>query len=184
MNKKMWSLYRDSENGKKIIEMFNSEVDDAYSGVEGLFEYAKKWGSMVEPKHASTWSFMFYANFTANNQLGEENPTRDDFGKFVETFEIVESEMDDDGNISFYNDAKAVWIKKNDYRMQPQLCRLCQRQQAEVGQERQHLRAARLPVLLRPGNAERHRREGGRGDSQHGSHDAEKLAQAGTHRAD
>ena len=46
MNKKMWNLYKDSENGKKAIELFDPEVEDVYKGIEDLFEYAKKWGSM------------------------------------------------------------------------------------------------------------------------------------------
>ena len=116
MNKKMWNLYKDSEDGKKTIELFNPNVEDAYAGIEGLFEYAMKWGSMVEPKYASTWFFLFYTNFTANNLLGENNPTREEFGNFMESFSIVESEIDEEGNISFYEDAKALWIKKDDYR--------------------------------------------------------------------
>ena len=28
MNKKMWNLYKDSENGKKVIELFNPAVED------------------------------------------------------------------------------------------------------------------------------------------------------------
>ena len=53
MNKKMWNLYKDSENGKKVIELFNPEVENIYQGIETLFDYAKKWGSMIEPEHAA-----------------------------------------------------------------------------------------------------------------------------------
>lgn len=112
----MWNLYKDSEAGKNIIKLFNPEVEDVYDGIEKIFEYAKNCGSMVEAKHSSIWFFLFYTNFTAQKLIWGNTPTRDDFEKFVNTFEVIESEMDEEGNISFYNDAKAVWIKKHDFR--------------------------------------------------------------------
>ena len=77
---------------------------------------AMKWGSNVNPQHASIWAFLFYTNFTAKNMLGEENPTREEFEKFIDSFDIVESEMDEEGNVTFYDDAKSVWIKADDFR--------------------------------------------------------------------
>lgn len=116
MNKKMWNLYKDSENGKKVIELFNPDAENINAGIEGMFEYAMKWGSNVNPQHASIWAFLFYTNFTAKNILGEENPTREEFEKFIDSFDIVESEMDEEGNVTFYDDAKSVWIKADDFR--------------------------------------------------------------------
>ena len=49
MNKKMWNLYKDSEDGKKVIDAFNPGVEDVYAGIEGMFEYAKKIGCTVGP---------------------------------------------------------------------------------------------------------------------------------------
>ncbi len=116
MNKKMWNLYKDSENGKKVIELFNPDAEDMIAGIEGMFDYAMKWGSTFNPKHASTWAFLFYTNFTAKNMLGNENPSRDEFKKFIGSFDIVESEMDEEGNITFHDGANAVLIKADDYR--------------------------------------------------------------------
>lgn len=116
MNKKMWNLYKDSEEGKRVIEVFNPEVEDVSLGVEHVFEFAQKLGGRVKPEHAATWGYLFYANFIANNYFGEENPTREEFEKFVDSFEVIEASIEDDGNVVFSDDAKAVWVKKDDFR--------------------------------------------------------------------
>lgn len=44
MNTKLWNFYKNSEKGKKAIELFNPEVEDLTKGITDLFEYAKQWG--------------------------------------------------------------------------------------------------------------------------------------------
>lgn len=116
MNKKMWNLYKDSENGKKVIELFNPSAEDVVLSIEHLFEYAQKLGSRIKPEHAATWSYLFYANLTANNYFGDENPTREEYERFVNDFSVIEATIEEDGNIIFSEDEKAVWVKSTDYR--------------------------------------------------------------------
>ena len=124
MNKKMWNLYKDSENGKKVIELFNPEVEDVYKGIEDLFEYAKKWGSMINPEHACIWYMQFLCNLKDNEMLAKEEITKEDFMAFAKGFEVIEARIEEDETIVFYDDAKSVWIKRDNYRAKAALVHL------------------------------------------------------------
>lgn len=124
MNKKMWSLYKDSENGKKVIELFNPEVEDIYQGIEKLFDYAKKWGSMIEPEHAAIWYFQMLLNLQDSNFLQGDEITRELYADFIENFEIIEAKLNEDESVEFYTDAKAKWVKQDNFRQKAALMHL------------------------------------------------------------
>lgn len=42
MNKTLWNYYKQSADGKKSIELFNPEQDDAYQAAERIAEFLKK----------------------------------------------------------------------------------------------------------------------------------------------
>ena len=112
----MWNLYKDSEEGKRVIEIFNPDVGDVYVGLEGIFEYAKKWGEDVTPKAASYWLYQFGVNFEGNELVGEKEQSRELYAKFIEQFKITIGYIEEDGSITFKKDAGSQWIKQDDFR--------------------------------------------------------------------
>lgn len=115
MNIKMWNLYKDSENGKKVIELFNPEVEDVFEGIENLFGFAKEWGDEEDPKQVADCYYLFMVNFFKKQIFGEEL-NRDSFSKFVENFEIKDGHITDDEQVVFSDNPRALIIKRDNYR--------------------------------------------------------------------
>ena len=40
MNKQMWNLYKESDRGKKCIEMFNPEIENTYDGIKAILDFS------------------------------------------------------------------------------------------------------------------------------------------------
>lgn len=116
MNLKMWNLYKDSENGKKVIELFNPEVEDASKAIENLFEYAKKWGSDIEPDAASFWLYQFAVNFKGDELNSEKDKAKEQYQDFMEKFSITIGYFNQEGDVEFKTDKKSNLIKEDDYR--------------------------------------------------------------------
>ena len=116
MNNKIWNLYKNSENGKKVIELFNPQVENEFTGVENIFEYAKKWGNMTEPEYARDCHLLFSYNLFDNEILAKKKITKEDFITFAKDFELINVRIEEDGTIAFCDGAKSVWLKRDDYR--------------------------------------------------------------------
>lgn len=41
MNKQMWNLYKESDRGKKCIEMFNPETENIYDGIKAILNFSE-----------------------------------------------------------------------------------------------------------------------------------------------
>ena len=40
MNQQMWNLYKESDRGKKCIEMFNPETENIYDGIKAILNFS------------------------------------------------------------------------------------------------------------------------------------------------
>ena len=116
MNIKMWNLYKDSDNGKKVIELFNPEVEDVTKSIEDLFKYAKKWGSDIEPDVANYWLYQFAVNFKGDELNCDKDKAREVYQSFMESYSITIGYFNEEGNVKFKTDKNSNWIKGDDYR--------------------------------------------------------------------
>ena len=115
MNKQLWNLYKESEKGKACIVLFDPEIEDTFKGINDVFEYSKQWGGenidAVEDLY-----FLYVANFSVNKTMPEEW-TRELYAKFIEEYKIIDVYQTDEGEIVFYDDAKAILISQEKYRI-------------------------------------------------------------------
>ena len=116
MNIKMWNLYKDSENGKKVIELFNPNIENVFDGLDGLFSFAGKWGCTITPDEAKTWYYLLLANFYGKDILPGEEATREAFEEFVSQFEIREAEITEEDQVVFKEGDNALFLKSDDFR--------------------------------------------------------------------
>ena len=43
MNKNLWNYYKQSEDGRKAIDIFNPETENIWDNIEKIIELLKKW---------------------------------------------------------------------------------------------------------------------------------------------
>lgn len=62
MNKQLWNIYKESERGKKCIELFNPEIENTYTGITTILIFLEKW---EENSPVDKWlDFHFLCKFT------------------------------------------------------------------------------------------------------------------------
>lgn len=122
MNRQMWNLYKESERGKKCIEMFNPETEDIYSAASGIFEFSHKTDSLTIVKHTMAQFDIFCGNFSVLELISRlENCTRKDFAYVMENYELRDFIEKEDGSIELCPEAKNIIIAKEDYRKKANL---------------------------------------------------------------
>ena len=47
MNKQMWTLYKESDRGKKCIKMFNPEIENTCDGIKAILNFSEKWEGKI-----------------------------------------------------------------------------------------------------------------------------------------
>lgn len=55
MNKQMWNLYKESDRGKKCIEMFNPEIENTYNGIKAILDFSEKWENKIPVESHGFW---------------------------------------------------------------------------------------------------------------------------------
>ena len=122
MNKQMWNLYKESDRGKKCIEMFNPETDNIYDGIKAILNFSEKWEGKTDINGWMNLNFLFDANLPDSGLLPEDgNWTREKFNHLIEKYQLIEAAEDKDGKIKFYNDTKSLLLPKNRYRQKAAL---------------------------------------------------------------
>ena len=96
MNKQIWELYKTSEKGKKIIELFDTQRDDF--DVEKLFGYFESLGHT----NFDADSYLYYfLNFEYNQEEKNFLPDSleyENYADFIEKYELSEYTFDDNDN--------------------------------------------------------------------------------------
>ena len=122
MNKQMWNLYKESDRGKKCIEMFNPETENIYDGIKAILNFSEKWEGKTDINGWMNLNFLFDANLPDSGLLPEDgNWTREKFNHLIEQYQLIEAAEDKDGKIKFYNDTKSLLLPKNRYRQKAAL---------------------------------------------------------------
>lgn len=121
MNKQIWNLYKDSERGKKCIELFHPHSDDIYRSCIDILSFTSKFGDFqIDENYILYWIDDFWANIIGRN-LAPEKWTRDTYAQFIENLNILEPTYDDKGNVSFPENNIRIVLGKNEYRAKASL---------------------------------------------------------------
>ena len=110
MNNKLWNLYKESNEGKKVISLFDFDNDTSmYERMKALYDIGKSWGC------DSNFDDIFNSSFFAIEDLKRQNLFNNNFNpeKFVDTFVLVNAEYDS-GKFTFFPDK--IRLRKDDYR--------------------------------------------------------------------
>lgn len=117
MNRQLWNLYKESDRGKKCIDMFNPEIENTYDGIKTILDFLGKWEDKTAGKGWLELNFLFAANLPASGLLPEDgNWTREKFKRLVEEYQLIEAAVDEDGKVKFYDDAKSLLLPMDKYR--------------------------------------------------------------------
>ena len=93
MNKTLWNYYKQSAEGKKAIDLFNPEQDDAYQAAERIAEFLKHWDKDIDPQQFGDGVFIYDVNIAERHLLNEESFNRKSFETFVETYDLKEFDL-------------------------------------------------------------------------------------------
>ena len=112
MNSKIWDLYKNSEEGKNVISLFDFANDiSMYDRMEKLYTLGKKWGANSDFKD------VFHDWIFGAEDLERQKLLNDTLNiqEFIDNFVFVEGKYDPDEN-KFIFEPDKVWLKKENYR--------------------------------------------------------------------
>lgn len=116
MNRELWDIYAKSDRGKRVIGLFSfAESADIVKNVESLIEVSHDWGGDMQKEKAIQWLSIIEENMEANGLLDGEL-TRNSWSDFVDQYEIVIPDYDEDGGVVFSNENQAKLIRQEGYR--------------------------------------------------------------------
>ncbi len=112
MNKQIWNLYKASEDGKKIISLFDlSNEVPLYDRIKNLYTIGKKWGANSDFESVVGDIILIWDDLNRQNLLKESLNVE----SFIDDFMLVEGKWDSEkGKFIFYNDK--VYLPKENYR--------------------------------------------------------------------
>ncbi|WP_028897775.1 restriction endonuclease subunit R [Prevotella sp. HUN102] len=113
MNKNFWNLYKEAK-GKDVIELFNPDVEDTYESVINICESAKKWNDDFDSVLTTNIYGCILINLLERYPLPKENFTRKSFLKFVEDFDLINFDVDINGDTVWYE--KEILLPKDKFR--------------------------------------------------------------------
>jgi len=112
MKTDLWNLYKESEKGKKDIELFNYEGEYIGDQILHLAERLNDLGGEYQPSILLKQVEIFFHNLQ-DNEIMDWDTTRENFEKFIEDYELYATYEDENG-ISIDNEV--VVIQKDKFR--------------------------------------------------------------------
>lgn len=118
MNKQIWEIYKTSNRGQENIDLFNLYTDEDVEQFQYKLEkILKKNYNEDEIDNLLSRIYLINDNLTVNQTEVAENETpRDFYVRFIENFELILIEEDNEGNFIKSTKANDVFIKKGNYR--------------------------------------------------------------------
>lgn len=117
MNKELWNFYKENERGKKVISIFEPDVENIYDGIDAISNFESvKWGENNYAEEAKGFFELACVNFKDmpfSNSKAEL--TRDDYEKFIDSFEVKSLYLDEQG-LPHVDDNGRIYVQRNDYR--------------------------------------------------------------------
>lgn len=117
MNQKIWNLYKQTEEYKRLIDLFDRDKEDYKALVEGILGLSAKLG---DDRELGDLLYNFSGienNFWEQGFEFVDECIREDFEAFIDSFELRPFTRSEDGSIHFEEDENQVTSKKKDYRV-------------------------------------------------------------------
>ena len=116
MNQKIWNFYKQSDEYKRLVNIFNPEEEDIVKATESVFQFAVELGDDKGlDSHLGLYDAI-EANFFGQGFEFVEESKREDFEAFVDAFELRRFHVDKDGNLELLDGPRDILIRKEDYR--------------------------------------------------------------------
>lgn len=118
MNKKNWELYKNSQEGKELIDLFSFNGESIYDDACGIYDKLDTFKEMPDLYMYANTLQLFAVNLTQSGLLKEEDFSFDDFCNLIDNFQIVELEEDEEGRLSVIEtpSSKQLYINNDNYR--------------------------------------------------------------------
>lgn len=114
MNKQLWNLYKESERGKKCIELFNPEIENTYTGITTILNFLEKWEENSPVDKWLDFHFLFSANLPISNLLPEDGEwTREKFNNLIENYQLIDAFENENGEIEAKFDMSLIREQQN-----------------------------------------------------------------------
>ena len=122
MNKKLWQNYKTSDEGKKLIQLFDPETNDHRLLLEGIINYSKecqpKMANLDEIKteYIANEVFFLAENLSCQGLTINDDTLLEDYEKLVNDFYLTEIIQDEKGNLSCSTDERKKVLRATDFR--------------------------------------------------------------------
>lgn len=110
MNKKLWSLFKGSDEGRKAIDIFTPDGKEASEWLAGIYGICKQYNPELDPELLIDLQFLLSDNNELSGWYQGEHSVED----YLMNFQVFMTEQDENGN--YVLDEKRPFLKKDDYR--------------------------------------------------------------------
>ena len=113
MNKNLWNYYKQSEDGKKAIDIFNPETENIWDNIEKIIELLKQWDINENLQNLLDRVVLYNINLIERGFVKEDDIfSREFFEHLITTYDIKYFHIDDNDSIEWREDI----ISQNKFR--------------------------------------------------------------------
>ena len=113
MNKNLWNYYKQSEDGRKAIDIFNPETENIWDNIEKIIELLKQWDINENLQYLLDRVVLYNINLIERGFVKEDDIfSREFFEHLITTYDIKSFDIDDNENIEWREDI----ISQNKFR--------------------------------------------------------------------
>lgn len=116
MNTKLWNLYKQTDECKKLLEIFNPESEDLVKSAADIISFQNERDEEDSLESDMSCFLTIADNFNLQGYEFEEEATREGHQAFFESFEMRGVYAVSDEEIALSDDPKDTLIAKDDYR--------------------------------------------------------------------
>lgn len=112
----MWQLYKESERGRKCIELFNPETDNVpISTCDMIKHFEQQEWCTYDEDYLCNWGFFFFENIDQRDLLPKDL-TRESFAEFIENLDIYAPQINENDEIEFCYEDNGLLLPKKVFR--------------------------------------------------------------------
>ncbi|MFC2514774.1 MAG: restriction endonuclease subunit R [Prevotella melaninogenica] len=113
MNKNLWNYYKQSEDGKNAIDIFNPETENIWDNIGKIIELLKQWDINENLQYLLDRVVLYNINLIERGFVKEDDIfSREFFEHLITTYDIKSFDIDDNENIEWREDI----ISQNKFR--------------------------------------------------------------------
>ena len=114
MNQKIWNQYKQTEDYRKMVELFNPAPTDIIEAATKILEYDKERGSQEDVDNGVACMFNFGINFDVQGYNFDLSEDRDRYIRFIDEYQLYPYGHDDNGY--YLRDDLEPFLPKDDFR--------------------------------------------------------------------